>query len=311
MQRINLRAVDLNLLVVFDAVMAERSVTRASERLHLTQPAVSHALSRLRALFKDPLFVRKPAGLEPTPRASRLAGRISAALAEIGAILTPGEGFDPATSDRQFIVGMSDYAAFVFMPSLAARLKARAPSVRLVVRHTSHVRGLATLDNGEAELIVGNFPKPPARIARELLFKEGFLCAARGNHPAFARKLTLRAYLGLEHLHVSLSGEPSGYIDDVLRRKKHHRTIALTVGHFLVAPSILATTDLVATEPTQVLRPAALQLNLATQPPPMTLPEFDVVQMWPRRLTMDEGHAWLRTLIAESWSSQKARDSSL
>jgi DNA-binding transcriptional LysR family regulator len=306
MQRINLRAVDLNLLVVFDAVMAERSVTRAAERLHLTQPAVSHALSRLRALFKDPLFVRTPIGLEPTPHASRLAGRISAALAEIGTILTPGEGFDPATSDRQFIVGMSDYAAFVFMPPLVARVKARAPSVRLVVRHTSHVRGLAMLDNDEAELIVGNFPKPPARIARELLFKEGFLCAARSDHPAFARKLTLRTYLDLEHLHVSLSGEPSGYIDDVLRRKRHRRTIALTVGHFLVAPSILVTTDLVATEPTHILRPAAQQLNLAIQPPPIPLPPFEVVQMWPRRLTMDEGNAWLRTQIAQSWKSEGA-----
>jgi DNA-binding transcriptional LysR family regulator len=300
MQRINLRAVDLNLLVVFDAVMAERSVTRASERLHLTQPAVSHALSRLRALFKDALFVRTPLGLEPTPLASRFAARVSGVLSEIGAILTPGEGFDPATSDRRFTIGMSDYAAFILMPGLYARIKAWAPSVRLVVRHTSHVQGLAMLANDEVELIAGNFPKPPARVAYDLLFKEGFLCAARSDHPAFARKLTLTAYLGLDHLHVSLSGEPSGYIDDVLRRKKRHRTIALTVGHFLVAPPILARTDLVATEPARILRPAARQLNLAVQPPPMTLPEFDVVQMWPRRLTMDEGHAWLRSQISET-----------
>jgi DNA-binding transcriptional LysR family regulator len=304
MQGINLRAVDLNLLVVFDAVMTERSVTRASERLHLTQPAVSHALSRLRGLFKDPLFVRTPAGLEPTPHASRIAGRISAALAELGSVLTPHGRFDPAASDRQFIVGMSDYAAFVFMPTLAARVKAEAPSVRLIVRHTNHTRGLAMLDSGDAELIVGNFPKPPARICGELLFRENFLCAARSNHPAFAGKLTLRTYLGLEHLHVSLSGEPSGYIDDVLRRKKRRRTIALTVGHFLVAPSIIATTDLVATEPTRILRPAARHLSLAIQEPPIALPPFEVVQMWPRRQTMDEGNAWLRTQIARSWQNQ-------
>ena len=305
MHRINLRTVDLNLLVVFDAVLAERSVTRASERLHLTQSAVSHALSRLRTLFKDPLFVRAPTGLEPTPRASRLGARIAGVLSEIGAILLPGENFDPATSSRHFNLGMSDYAAFVFMPALTARLKARAPSIRLVVRHTSHIRGLAMLDSGEAELIVGNFPKPPTRVARQLLFSEGFLCAARGNHPAFRQKLTLRAYLSLEHLHVSLSGEPSGYVDDVLRRKKHNRTIALTVGHFLVAPSIVAATDLVATEPAHILRPAARQLGLDIQPPPMTLPEFDVVQMWPRRLNMDEGNAWLRGEVAESLVSQR------
>jgi DNA-binding transcriptional LysR family regulator len=299
MQRINLRAVDLNLLVVFDAVMAERSVTRASERLHLTQPAVSHALARLRALFKDPLFVRTPAGLEPTTLASGLAVRIATVLSEIGAILSGDEGFDPATSDRQFTIGMSDYAAFVFLPDLYKRIRAQAPTVRLVVRHTSHVRGLAMLTNDEVELVVGNFPKPPARVSHELLLKEGFLCAARGDHPAFVGKLTLRTYLGLDHLHVSLSGEPAGYIDEVLRRKKHRRTIALTVGHFLVAPSIVAATDLIATEPARVLRPAARQLGLAILPPPMALPDFDVVQMWPRRLTMDEGHAWLRRQIAQ------------
>src|SRR5262245_26154859 len=123
MQRINLRAVDLNLLVVFDAVMAERRVTKAAERLRLTQPAVSHALSRLRRLFKDPLFVRTPAGLEPTPTAAWLGGRISAVLSEIGVILTRDEQFQPAQSNRRFTVGMSDYAAFVFLPELTRRFQ--------------------------------------------------------------------------------------------------------------------------------------------------------------------------------------------
>jgi DNA-binding transcriptional LysR family regulator len=186
MQRINLRAVDLNLLVVFDAVMSERSVTRAAERLHLTQPAVSHALSRLRATFADPLFVRTPAGLEPTAPALRLAGRIAVVLDEIGSILTPGGGFDPATSTRCFTIGMSDYAAFVILPKLAARVRQAAPLAQLVVRHTSHDHGLAALDGGVAELIVGAFPPAPARFAATLLFKEGFLCAARRGHPAMA-----------------------------------------------------------------------------------------------------------------------------
>jgi DNA-binding transcriptional LysR family regulator len=299
MQRINLRAVDLNLLVVFDAVIAERSVTRAADRLHLTQPAVSHALARLRALFGDPLLVRTPAGLEPTATALRLAGRIASVLNQIGSLLTPGERFDPATSTRRFTVGMSDYATFVVLPGLAARIRRAAPAVRLVVRHTSHVHGLAMLETAEAELIVGSFPKPPARFEAQRLFTEGFVCAARGGHPAFARRLTPGAYLRLDHLHVSLSGEPSGYIDDVLRRTRRRRTVALTVGHFLVVPPILAATDLVATEPARLLRPAAGHWGLATQPPPLDLPDFDVVQMWPRRLTPEDGSAWLRRQIAD------------
>jgi DNA-binding transcriptional LysR family regulator len=163
MQHTNLAAVDLNLLVVFDAVMAERSVTRAALRVRLTQPAVSHALSRLRALFRDPLFVRTPAGMEPTPLALGLGPRIAAVLDEIGAILAPGRDFDPATSDRTFTVGMSDYAAAVFLPGLARRVEATAPGITLVARHTSHATGIETLDSDEALLVVGNFPDPPRR----------------------------------------------------------------------------------------------------------------------------------------------------
>jgi DNA-binding transcriptional LysR family regulator len=297
MNRIDLRAVDLNLLVVFDAVMAERSVTRAADRLHLTQPAVSHALGRLRALFRDPLFVRTPAGLEPTPGAVRLVGRIGPILDEVREILQPSEDFDPATSDRRFTIGMSDYAAFVVLPGLARCLQQLASSVRMVVRHTSHVQGLAMLDEGEVELIVGNFPKPPKRMRAEVLFEESFLCVARRGHPAFARPLDLPTYLTLEQVHVSLRGEPSGYVDEVLARKRHRRKVVMTVGHFLVAPLIVAATDLVATEPAGVLRPLANRLGLALQPPPIDLPKFEVAQMWPRRLTSESGLAWLRSLI--------------
>ncbi|RAI36698.1 LysR family transcriptional regulator [Rhodoplanes roseus] len=298
MQQIHLRGVDLNLLVVLDALVAERSVTRAAARLHLTQPAVSHALARLRALFSDPLFVRMPAGLSPTAAALRLAPRVAAVLAEIGDLLVPGDSFDPATAHRRFTVGMSDYAAFVVLPRLAATLRATSPTIELVVRHTSHATGFAMLEDGTAELIVGHFPKPPARIARSSLFTETFLCAARKDHPAFGRRLTLARYAALDHLQVSLSGEPSGVVDDALRRAKTRRRVVLTVGHFLVAPEILSATDLVATEPARLLGPAAARLGLATATPPVPLPGFDVVQAWPRRLAADDGLAWLRREIA-------------
>lgn len=309
MQRINLRAVDLNLLVVFDAIMTERSVTRAAARLRLTQPAVSHALSRLRDLFRDPLFVRTPAGLEPTAGATRLAGRVATVLAEIGDILTPSEAFDPATSDRRFTVGMSDYAAYVVLPGLARRLQRLAPSAQLVVRHTSHVHGLAMLDDGDAELIVGNFPKAPHRMASELLFREGFVCAARRRHPAFVGVLDLPTYLAQAHLQVSLRGEIAGYVDDVLARQRHRRRIALTVGHFLLAPSIVAATDLVATEPERLMRPEARRHGLVLQAPPFKLPDFEVTQIWPRRLTSDPAHAWLRTLLAATVAPSPAAPS--
>ncbi|EJW10558.1 regulatory protein [Rhodovulum sp. PH10] len=298
MHRINLRSVDLNLLVVLDALLSQRSVTRAAARLHLTQPAVSHALARLRALFDDPLLLRTPAGLVPTATADKIAPRLSSVLAEIGGLLAPDETFDPATARRHVTVGMSDYAAFVVLPALAAKLREIAPGIALVVKHTSHVRGLADLEAGEAELIVGSFPKPPARFSAQLLFEEGFACAARNGHPAFSRTLGPKAYLACDHLHVSLSGEPSGVVDAVLRKRKHRRNVALTVGHFLVAPQILAATDLVATEPTRLLIPHAAQLGLAVRPPPFAIPSFPVVQMWPRRLDADPALAFLRDTVA-------------
>jgi DNA-binding transcriptional LysR family regulator len=297
MQGANLAAVDLNLLVVFDAVMAERSVTRAAERVRLTQPAVSHALSRLRALFRDPLFVRTPAGMEPTPLASSLGPRVAAVLREVGAILAPGQAFDPGTSDRTFSVGMSDYAAAVFLPAVARHVERTAPGVTLVARHTSHASGIEMLDVGEAELVVGNFPDPPQRLGSELLYQEGFLCALRAGHPALAGVFDLDAYLRCSHLNVSLRGEPTGYVDRVLARSRRRRRVALTAGHFLVAPDLAAATDLVATEPARVLRPAAARLGLELREAPFRLPPFEVVQMWPRRLTTDAGHIWLRSQV--------------
>ncbi|MBK8209436.1 MAG: LysR family transcriptional regulator [Rhodospirillales bacterium] len=303
MQRLNLAAVDLNLLVVFDAIMAERSVTRAAECVRLTQPAVSHALSRLRTLFRDPLFVRTPAGMEPTPLALGLGPRIAAVLHEVGAILAPDQTFDPGTSDRIFSVGMSDYAASVFLPALARRIQQLAPGVTVVSRHTNHAEGIGLLDAGDAELVVGNFPDPPQRLQSELLFHEVFLCALRAGHPALAGTFDLDAYLRCSHLNVSLRGEPVGYVDRVLARSRRRRKVTLVAGHFLVAPDLVAATDLVATEPARVLSPAAGRLGLKLRDVPFRVPGFAVVQMWPRRLDTDRGHAWLRSQVKAAGTS--------
>lgn len=297
MQQINLAAVDLNLLVVLDALLAERSVTRAALRLRLTQPAVSHALGRLRSLLRDPLLVRGPAGMVPTPLALALAPRLVAVLRELGCLLAPARAFDPASSTRSFTLGMSDYAASVVLPALARRLADGAPNVTLVARDTNHGEGLALLDAGTAELVVGNFPEPPKRVASEALFQEGFACALRAGHPALAGSFDLDAYLGCAHLNVSLRGEPTGYVDRVLARHRLRRRLTLVAGHFLMAPALVAATDLVATEPERVLLPAAARLGLELRPVPFAVPAFAVVQMWPHRLDADAGHAWLRDQV--------------
>ncbi len=300
MQKINLAGVDLNLLVVFDALMAERNVTRAASRVGLTQPAASHALARLRALFKDKLFIRTPKGMTPTPLAVEVSGSIRSVLAQVETVLTPGREFDPAESDRTFTIGLSDYAAFVLLPGLIERFEDRAPNVRLIVRNTSHALGLSMIESGEIELIVGNFPEPPRHMSEDLLFQEEFATAAREDHPDLDDGFDVDTYLRLRHLHVSLKGEPQGYLDNIIRSQGLQRNIVVTVGHFLIAPFMVQTTDLIATEPMRILEPVAKLLNIKILKPPIDIPPFNVTQIWHNRHDADQGHAWLRSMVQET-----------
>ena len=299
MQEINLAGVDLNLLVLFDALMAERNVTRAASRVGLTQPAASHALARLRELFKDALFVRTPKGMAPTAMAIEAAGPIRSALDQIRGVLTAEQAFDPVRSDRIFTIGLSDYAAFLLLPGLLERIEKHAPNVQLVVRNTSHVSGLSMIDAGDVELIIGNFPDPFQHMSEDFLFVEEFVCAGRRDHPDFTDKLDTETYLGLRHLHVSLKGEPQGYIDDIIRSRGYHRNVVATVGHFLIAPFLLASTDFIATEPRRILEPLGKLLNLKLMRPPLDFPPFEVTQIWHKSFDTDQGHKWLRNLTRE------------
>ncbi len=294
MNETNLSGVDLNLLTVFDAVAREGNATRAAVRLNLTQPAVSHALSRLRTLFGDQLFVRTPAGLAPTPLAESLAPRVREALDRVEALLRPPEPFDPRDCARTFVIGMSDYAALAVLPGLLARVRAAAPGVRLLVRHANRELGPAMLDRGEIEVAVGNFHELPSRFSRELLFMEEFSCAWKAGMPGTEGGLDLAAYLALDHLHVSLRGSSSGWADEALAEIGRERRVTVTVGHFLVAPPLLAAGGLVATEPRCVIEVFAGSFGLAHRPPPFPIRSFAVEALWPRRLDGDAGLTWLR-----------------
>jgi len=300
MQQINLAAVDLNLLVVFDALMRERNVTRAASRVGLTQSAASHALTRLRALFGDDLFVRTPRGMEPTAHALDIAGPVAAVLAQVEGILAPGATFTPGQSSRVFRIGLSDYAAFVLLPGLIERVERDAPGIRLIVQNTSHGQGHAMLDAGEVELIAGNFPVPPQHMCEELLFEEDFLCAVRPDHPEIGESLDASTYFRSRHLHVSSRGGLEGYPDRFVREGPRRRRIGVTVGHFLLAPFLLRFTDAIATEPRRILAPLAETLGLRLFPPPVDIPPFRVTQVWPRRLDKDARHVWLREMVKQA-----------
>ena len=285
--------------MVFDALIAEGHATRAAERIGLTQPAVSHALNRLRALFGDPLFVRSPRGMVPTSLAQDIAPNVRSILEQVEGVLRGGRAFDPAASTRQFVLGLSDYAVFVLLPRLTARLDQEAPGVSLVVRNTSRSVGLPMLEDGTVELIAGNFPEPPTHMREELLYEEDFICAGRGDHPNLGEPLDLDRYLALRHIQVSMKGNPSGYVDAVLAEKGLKRNVAVTVGHFLMAPMLVDASDLVATEPRRLFTPLAGRLPLRLFPPPIDIPLFRVVQTWHSRHDADSGHQWLRRILRE------------
>lgn len=295
---------DLNLLKVFDALYAERHVTHAGLRTGLSQSAMSGALTRLREVFEDELFVRTPAGMQPTPRAHDLAGPVADALRLVrGALGT--RSFDHRTSDQAFTIAMTDYAAFVLLPPLLARLGAEAPQVDLRVRGMfGRDEAVALLDAGEADLAVGVPTDASARIISRPLFREGFACVARCGHPAFAEGVSLEAFAAAPHLLVSPEGDRSGLVDRELSKLGLKRRVLLSLPQFLVAPFVIAETDLVATLSSRVARRfAETGVGIAVHEPPIVLPTWPLAMMWHRRTDAHTATTWLREVVAEVTAS--------
>ena len=303
----DLRSLDMSALLVFDALLEAGSVTGAARRLGMTQSAVSHALKRLRDLWRDPLFVRRAGRMVPTQRALALAPGLTGALRELRAVLGEAGRFDPAASRRRFVLGMSDYAASLFLPPLLARAAGDLDRLTFLVRHTSHAIGLEMLDRGEVECVIGNFPPAPARLREAFLLEEEFVCAARIGHPLFADDFDLAAYAAARHVNVSLAGEPAGLPDRFLARRGLKRHVALGIGHFLLLPQVLAASDLVATEPRTVLTPFRDGFGIATRPPPFETDRFGFSMLWHARSDGDAALHWLRAQIQAIAAAETAR----
>ncbi|WP_245501419.1 LysR family transcriptional regulator [Lichenibacterium minor] len=295
---------DLNLLKAFDALYAERHVTHAGLRVGLSQSAMSGALTRLREVFEDELFVRTAAGMQPTPRAHDLAGPVADALRIVRGALQV-EGFDPETADQTFTIAMTDYAAFVLLPPLLTRLSTEAPRVDLRVRGMfGRDEAVALLDGGEADLAVGVPTDVSARILARPLFREGFACVARSGHPAFAGGVSLGAFVAAPHLLVSPEGDRSGLVDSELSKLGLKRRVVLSLPQFLVAPFVIAETDLVATLSSRVARRfAETGVGIAVHEPPIVLPTWPLAMMWHRRADTHAATAWLREIVAEVTTS--------
>jgi DNA-binding transcriptional LysR family regulator len=291
----NWGAFDLNLLIVFDAVMQERSVTRAGSRIGLSQPAMSHALNRLRYMLKDELFIRTPEGMVPTPRAETLAQPLRSALSEMQLALEPA-GFDPAASDRRFALAVNNYAAVVLAAPLVAAVAATAPAVGLDLRPSGTLDVVDRLDRGDLDLTIGGMDSPGERFATAPLFEDPFVMVMRRGHPASRRKLTAAAVAALPHLDISSSREDTSFIDRWLAEQGLVRRIALRAP-YLSAAAILVQSDLVVTLSRRIAQEFVRNHPLAICKPPYASPLVRTAMLWHRRLDRHPAHRWLRDVI--------------
>jgi DNA-binding transcriptional LysR family regulator len=291
----NWGAFDLNLLTVFDAVMQERSVTRAGDRLGLSQPAVSHALGRLRHMLKDELFVRAPEGMVPTPRAEQLAGPLHRALTDMQLALEP-ESFVPEQTSRQFAVSVNNYAAVLLVPPLVQAVVTAAPSVRLDLRPSGARDVTALIDRGELDLAIGNFDDAGERFATAPLLDDTFVLAMRPDHPALAERLTPDGLASLRYLDVSSSGEEPGFLDEWFVAHRLTRHVAHRAPR-LSAAAILTATDMVAVLSGRLAETWTKLHGLAVCPPPLASPAIRTGMLWHRRFDNQPAHRWLRNLV--------------
>lgn len=311
MQPLNFRTLDLNLLRVFDEVMAERNLTRAAEKLAITQPAVSNALRRLREALGDELVTRRGHGVEPTPRALALWPAVRQALAQLQETLSPGR-FDPASAQTTFILAMADATGATLIPPLIEIVEREAPgiSLRVVPLTTRDPRRL--LDDESADMAVGYFPAVLADLTARAqsdnvvahesarLYDGQYVCVMRAGHPLASAPLTLDLYCAARHLLVSFSGKPFGFIDEALAALGRERRIVLTVNQFFTAGRVVATTDLLTVLPRHFVGVASVRDELVWRPLPMPLPAVHVDALWHRRRNHDPAHRWLRETIARA-----------
>src|SRR5688572_12519358 len=290
MHDIHASDVDLNLLVALDALLSERSVSRAAARLGLTQSAMSHRLRRLRERFGDELLVGGRSGMVPTPRAQEIAAPIRRGLLELGEVLRQPEVFDPLTSRRRFTIVSSDYAEMVVMPHVLERFGREAPFVDMELR-TPDLDVVGRLARGEADLYVGPTLDSP-HLVRLHVRNERSVCVVRADHPRVKTQLDMRTFLELGHVVVGPEDGTAHAIDVELGKRGMRRRIVLQISRFGGAPFVVARSDVLAVLPLGVAHAAAAYLPLRILPAPMPFPEVAIDVMWHERMNDDAGHRW-------------------
>ena len=292
----DIRALDLNLLVGFDAMVEHRHVTRAAEAIGLSQPAMSAAVGRLRTLFDDPLFVKTGAHMRPTPRAAQLAASVRLVIGTVKGEILQSQTFDPLQAQRTFKIVAPDIAEIKLLPKLLACFAVQAPRAKLrtlaMPRHAAEV-----LESGEAELAVGYFPDlRKAGFYQQKLFSAGLACVVRRDHPTIGATMSLKQYLAASHALVRPEGREHVF-DQALQARGMKRHVVLEISHHMSLLPVIESTDLVATLPQDLAELFVSHAAVRMLPAPVTSPAVEVMQFWHGRFHKDPGNVWLRGVL--------------
>lgn len=298
-----LRDIDLNLLLVFDRMLAEKRVSAVAESLGLSQPAISNALARLRRAFGDELFLRTARGMEPTPFALQLAEPVAYAMGTLHGALNQQTVFDPATSTRSFTLAMTDIGEIYFAPVLMEVLSRAAPGVTISTVRNTAVNLRDAMEAGQVDIAIGLLPQLKASIFQRRLFKQRYVCLFSATHPLAAKsKLTLKDFSAAEHLLVKAAGTGHGQVDELMAAQGIARHIRLTVPHFVAIGHILRSTPMIATVPERLAQSIAEPFGLVWRTHPVALPQIAINAFWHARFHRDPGNQWLRGVLFDRFA---------
>lgn len=298
---------DLNLFPAFIALMEERSVTHAADRLGITQPALSNTLNRLRETFRDPLFIRQRYGIAPTQFAENIAPTIAAALAQFDSLVLAQQEFRPEKANRQFTIAPNSYVELVLIPLLVARLHEKAPGIGLRIGAFGSDLTESGVMSGTTALALGRMVDPPDNLVVQHLMDEGLACVVRADHPDIGDRIDRAQYERLQHVNVLPPGRLRAGLFQALGKQSLRREVAVSVTHFMAVPEIIAVTDYCATLPRLICHQLRHDPRFKVLPTPVDLGTFPVEMAWHVRYRQDAAHRWLRSLISDLGKSLDQR----
>lgn len=292
---------DLHLLMGFDALASTGSVSRAAQRMGITQPAMSSVLARLRRKYSDPLFVKARTGMSPTPRALELVEPVRRALDELARVLTPAGPFDPRTHRGRLTVTATDYVEFVLMPELVQSLEKLAPGIQLEIRVANREMASQWLARGEIDFRIGWVRRPPSELRFRKLYTDRFVCLVRAGHPVVKQELSVDDYCNLRHVRTMVHNLPETgpVIDGAVAAIGRSLNLSVISHDHLSLPFVVAKSDLIATLPERLAQPFVKTLGLKILPPPVKLPELAITLFWHDRSQHSPLHRWFRQLAGE------------